>query len=122
MIPAPAPPPPKVAEVAVVHLPHGRASWRVINGFDSAAECLVVLPQVRLLMMKGRLTFEAFYCLPEPLHPVRVFREPSARAAMVLDGAHQLAVAVAPGYDSVSCKLLSRDEAESNHRYPERQK
>ena len=68
MIPAPAPlPPPTFAEVAVVHLPHGRASWRVMKRFDSAAECLAVLPRGRLLMMKGRLRFEAFYCMREPL-------------------------------------------------------
>lgn len=55
--------------MAVVHLPHDAVRWRVMKRFDSAAECLAELPQGRLLMMKGRLTFESFYCMPLPLHP-----------------------------------------------------
>jgi hypothetical protein len=43
---------------------------------------------------------------------VPVYREPGSPVAVVLGGAHRLAVAVALGYDTVPCELLSRDEAE----------
>ena len=42
--------------------------------------------------------------------------------AVVLDGAHRLAVAVALGYDAVHCELLPRGEAEGGYRYTEGQK
>lgn len=68
MLPAP-PPPPRYAEVAIVHQPHGGQQWHVLRRFGSAAACLAVLPHGRLLVVNGRLTFEQFYCVREPLHP-----------------------------------------------------
>jgi len=54
-----------------------------------------------------------------PLPAVPVYREPNTATAVVLDGAHRLAIALALGYSSVPCKLLSLQEAASAYRYPE---
>jgi len=57
-----------------------------------------------------------------PLPAVPVYREPNAATAVVLDGAHRLAIALALGYSSVPCKLLSLQESKDGYRYPEGQR
>lgn len=54
-----------------------------------------------------------------PWPAVPVYREPGNGAALLLDGAHRLAVARAMGLLAIPCLLLTRMEAELCYPYPE---
>src|SRR6185437_8794275 len=89
-------PPYRCADPKAVPIPVSELHWPRGRGLDPA----------RLRRVLGIIARR------EPLAPVPVYREPGSPVAVVLDGAHRLAVSIALGYDTVPCELLSRDEAE----------